>query len=33
MQLKPNDFHGKELKVKLRRDGTLGSLETSSGEI
>lgn len=31
-QLKPSDFHGKDLKVKLQRDGTLGSLETSTGK-
>ena len=33
VQLKPSDFHGKELKLKLHRDGKLGSLETSSGEM
>ncbi|ONK58635.1 uncharacterized protein A4U43_C09F15080 [Asparagus officinalis] len=30
--LKPTDFHGKEVKLKLHRDGKLGSLETSSGK-
>nr|XP_010942355.1 mediator-associated protein 2 [Elaeis guineensis]XP_010942356.1 mediator-associated protein 2 [Elaeis guineensis]XP_010942357.1 mediator-associated protein 2 [Elaeis guineensis] len=31
-QLKAADFHGKELKLKLHRDGQLGSLESSSGK-
>lgn len=31
-ELKPSDFHGKELKLRLHRDGKLGSLETSAGK-
>lgn len=33
MQLHPDDFEGKELSLKLHRDGTLGSFESSSGKI
>lgn len=31
-QLQPADFHGKELTLKLHRDGQLGSFESSSGK-
>lgn len=33
MQLDVSDFHGKELSLKLHKDGNLGSLESSSGNI
>lgn len=33
MQIDFLDFHGKELSLKLRSDGNLGSLESSSGNL
>jgi len=32
MQLDISDFHGKELSLKLHKDGNLGNLESSSGK-
>jgi len=32
MQLDVSDFHGKELSLKLHKDGNLGNLESSSGK-
>lgn len=33
MQLQPADFDGKELTLKLNRDGKLGSFESASGKM
>lgn len=33
MQLQPADFNGKELTLKLNRDGKLGGFDTASGKM
>lgn len=33
VQLQPADFNGKEMTLKLHKDGKLGGFDTSSGKI